>query len=320
MNVCPALERARVASASRGIYILWTSTGECRATLSGSMLDVPAVGDWVLIEPATGRIREVLPRKTCLIRKKVGRAVEQQVIAANVDVMFIVMALDGDFNIRRLERYLVLAVESGASPVVILNKSDLCDDLVPRLNDIDRVTQAPVVVMSAIDQGSVSQLSRYIDADQTGALLGSSGVGKSTIINALLEGVGEHHQAVYPVREHDSKGRHTTTRREMFRLPQGWILIDMPGMRELEPWSSTASVSGAFSEIEALAAGCQFRDCRHKEEPGCAVVKAIDADRLHSYHKLFAEIGTQERKRTDKVGCKSVRQILKTNPKHWRGV
>ena len=146
MDVCPNLERARVASAHRGIYILWTQSGECRGISSGTLPEAPAVGDWVLIESATSRIREVLPRKTCIIRKKAGRAVEEQVIAANVDVMFIVMALDGDFSVRRLERYLVMAEESGASPVVILNKSDLCEDLVPRLNEVDRVTQAPVVV------------------------------------------------------------------------------------------------------------------------------------------------------------------------------
>jgi ribosome biogenesis GTPase len=227
------------------------------------------------------------------------------------------LALDGDFNLRRLERYLVVAEESGANPVVILNKSDLCDDLVPRLNEIDRVTQSPVIVMSAIDQGSVSQLGRYIEPGQTGALLGSSGVGKSTIINALL---GEAWQAVKEVRESDSKGRHTTTHREMFRLSQGWILIDMPGMRELEPWSTAESVSSAFADIEALASECQFRDCHHKSEPGCAVIGAIDADRLASYHKLSAELGAQERKRTARVGCKAVRQILETNPKHWRGV
>jgi ribosome biogenesis GTPase len=328
MDVCSnTLETARVASANRGIYILWTQAGdECRGTLSGALLDAsaaerPATGDWVQIETLTCRIREVLPRKTCLVRKKVGRVFEEQVIAANVDVMFIVMALDGDFNVRRLERYLIMAEESGASPVVVLNKADLCDDLVPKLNEIDRVTQAPVIVMSAIDRGSVSQLARHIEAGQTGALLGSSGVGKSTIVNALL---GERQQAVFPVRESDSRGRHTTTRREMFRLEQGWTLIDMPGMRELEPWSSTESVSSAFSEIEALAAGCQFRDCRHRDEPGCKVAAAVragtlDADRLASFHKLFDEIGAQERKRTARVGCKSLRQILKTQPKHWRG-
>ena len=324
MNVCPDLEHARVASASRGIYILWTQSGaEVRGTLSGALLGAPAVerpatGDWVQFEANTGRIREVLPRKTCLIRKKAGRSTEEQVIAANVDVMFIVMALDGDFNVRRLERYLVMAEESGASPVIVLNKSDLCDDLVPRLNEIDRVTQAPVIVMSAIDQGGVSQLNRYIETDQTGALLGSSGVGKSTIINALL---GTESQSVTPIREHDSKGRHTTSQREMFRLSQGWILIDMPGMRELEPWSSTESVSSAFSEIEALAAHCRFRDCTHQDrEPGCAVIGNVDPDRLASFHKLINEMDEQGRKRRARVGCRAVRQMLKTAPKHWRGI
>ena len=329
MDVCsntPHLfELARVASAHRGIYVLWTESGnganECRGTLSGALLDAPAVerpatGDWVRIERETGRIREVLPRKTCLIRKKAGRAFEEQVIAANVDVMFIVMALDGDFNVRRLERYLVMAEESGATPVVVLNKSDLCDDLIPKLNEIDRVTQAPVIVMSAIDRGSVAQLARYIEPEQTGALLGSSGVGKSTIVNALL---GDGFQAVASVRESDSKGRHTTTHREMFRLEQGWVLVDIPGMRELEPWSGTESVASAFGDIEALAAGCQFRDCRHRDEPGCKVVGAVDADRLASFHKLFDEIGAQQRKRIARIGCKGLRQILKTRPKHWRG-
>ncbi|HEY3741369.1 MAG TPA: ribosome small subunit-dependent GTPase A [Bryobacteraceae bacterium] len=328
MDVCSNnIETARVAYANRGTYILWTQTGaECRGTLSGALLDAPAIerpatGDWVRIETETGRIREVLPRKTCLMRKKVGRATEEQVIAANVDVMFIVMALDGDFNIRRLERYLVMAEESGASPVVVLNKSDLCNDLTPRLNEIDRVTHAPAIVMSAIDRGSVAQLARYIEVEQTGALVGSSGVGKSTIVNSLL-GVGQ--QAVAPVRESDSRGRHTTTHREMFRLGQGWILIDMPGMRELAPWSGTDSVASAFGEIEELAQGCQFRDCRHRGEPGCKVIAAVaagtlDADRLESFHKLFDEVGAQERKRMARIGCKGVRQILKTQPKHWRG-
>ena len=314
MEVCPNLDRARVACANRGFYLLWTPSGQvCQGTLSGALLDAPALerpatGDWVLIETPTGRIREVLPRQTCLIRKKAGRAVEEQVIAANVDVLFIVMALDADFNLRRLERYLVLAEESGASPVIVLNKSDLCDDLIGKMNEIDGVTQAPTVVMSAIDLGSVAQLGRYIEPGQTGALLGSSGVGKSTIVNALLGGT---QQSVSPVRESDSRGRHTTTHREMFQLDQGWILIDTPGMRELEPWSTAESVAAAFNDIEALAERCRFRDCRHLDEPGCAVIAAIDPDRLASFHKLTNQMTAQQRKRRDKLGCKAARQIYR---------
>ena len=316
MNVSFTLEQARVASATRGIYTLWTQAGaECRGTLNKFFPDPPAIGDWVMYDPETSYIHEVLPRKTALMRKKVGRATEQQVIAANVDIMFIVMALDGDFNLRRLERYLVVAEESGATPVVVLNKSDLCEDLVARLSEVDALTQAAVVVMSAIDATGVLQLSRHIEPEQTGALLGSSGVGKSTIINALL---GDGRQTVAAVREADGKGRHTTTHREMFRLSQGWILIDMPGMRELEPWATTDSVSGTFGDIEALAAKCRFRDCTHHDEPGCNVAGQIDAVRLASFHKLFGEMDEQARKRRGKIGCRAVRQILETNPKHWR--
>ena len=309
-------QQARVASATRGIYTLWTESGaECRGTLNRFFTDPPAIGDWVLFDPETTYIQEVLPRKTTLTRKKVGKTTEQQVIAANVDVMFIVMSLDHDFSVRRLERYLIVAEESGSSPVVVLNKSDVCEDLVTHLAEIDKVTQAPVVVMSAIDQNTVTQLGRYIEPGQTGALLGSSGVGKSTIINALL---GDQRQAVAAVRESDSKGRHTTTHREMFQLEQGWILIDMPGIRELEPWASTDSVTNAFADIDTLAVDCRFRDCTHHEEPGCNVVGNVPASRLASFHKLTSEMTEQERKRRDRIGSKAVRQILETNPKHKR--
>ena len=317
MDVCSNFEKARVASANRGIYTLWTPSGaECRGTLNKFFDDPPAIGDWVTYEPQTGYIQEVLPRVTCLSRKKVGKSTEQQVIAANVDVMFIVMSLDNDFSVRRLERYLVVAEESGASPVVVLNKSDVCDDLAGRLKEIDAITQVPVVVMSAIDQASVNQLSRHIQPEQTGALLGSSGVGKSTIINALL---GDERQATTPVREQDQKGRHTTTHREMFMLSQGWTLIDMPGIRELEPWSTTDSVATTFADIEALAAACRFRDCSHlPQDNGCNVAGKVDAARLASFHKLHDEMDEQTRKRRDRIGCRAVRQTLETNPKHWR--
>ena len=169
--------------------------------------------------------------------------------------------------------------------------------------------------MSAIDEASVAQLSRHIEPDQVGALLGSSGVGKSTMINALL---GRAQQLTTAVREGDSKGRHTTTHREMFRLEQGWILIDMPGIRELEPWATTDTVTGAFADIEALAEHCRFRDCTHHDEPGCNVAGKIGPGRLASFHKISAEMTEQERKRRGKTGCKAVRQMLEANPKHWR--
>lgn len=312
----PQLERARVASAIRGIYLLWKADGtECRATPIKNISDSPAVGDWVNYDPLTTFIHEIEPRKTTLVRKKVGRATEQQVIAANVDVMFIVMALDSDFSIRRLERWLIVAEESGSTPVIVLNKSDVCDDIVLKLAEIDKITQAPVVVMSAVDDATVTQLSRFMEPGQTGALLGSSGVGKSTIINALL---GHAQQPTMPVREQDSKGRHTTTFRAMFRLTQGWILIDMPGIRELEPWASTEAVSTTFEDIEKLAKKCRFRDCTHHDEPGCNVAKKADPERLASFHKLYSEMDEQARKRRDKVGCKAVRQTLETHAKHWR--
>ena len=316
MNVCSDLERARIASANRAIYVLWKADGtECRATPAKGLPDSPAVGDWVNYEPSTGLIKEVLPRKTTVSRKKIGRATEAQVIAANVDVMFIVMSLDHNFNIRRLERWLVVAEDSGAAPVIVLNKSDLCDDIVPKLAELDAITQAPIVVMSAVDHATVTQLSRHIEPGQTGALLGSSGVGKSTIINALL---GHAQQPTTPVREQDSKGRHTTTQREMFRLSQGWVLIDMPGIRELEPWASPETVTSTFEDIEKLAKQCRFRDCTHQDEPGCNVVGKANPERLASFHKLTAEMDEQTRKRRDRVGCRAVRQILKTSPKHKR--
>ena len=311
-----SLEKARVASATRGIYTLWTTTGtECRGTLNKFFTDPPAIGDWILYDPQTTYIHEVLPRKTVLTRKKVGKTTEQQVIAANVDVMFIVIALDNDFSVRRLERYLVVAEQSGARPVIVLNKSDICGDFSTHLNEIAQVTQAPVLVMSAIDQNTVAQLTKQIEPGETGALLGSSGVGKSTIINALL---GEDRQVVGAVRESDNKGQHTTTHREMFKLKEGWILIDMPGIRELEPWATTDTVTTAFTEIDTLAEHCRFRDCTHNDEPGCNVIPNVDAARLASYHKLTNEMDAQQRKRRDKLGGKAVRQVLETNPKHWR--
>jgi ribosome biogenesis GTPase len=311
------LEAGRVALAVHGRCRIWTASGEREAVLSGTLLDAPAherpvTGDWVGIEPETARIRAVLPRRTCVSRKKAGKATEEQVLAANVDVLCVVMGLDGDFNLRRLERYLVLAEESGCEALVVLNKSDLCGDLAARMREVDRVTQVPVVAMAAVERGSVSQLHRYVEPGRTAALVGSSGVGKSTIVNVLLR---ESRQATLPVREQDSRGRHATTARELFLLPEGWLLLDTPGMRELEVWTDDgAARSAVFSDIAQFAARCRFRDCRHAGEPGCAVEEAVaqgrlDGARLESYHKLERETDAQVIKRRARILSKAVKKV-----------
>jgi ribosome biogenesis GTPase / thiamine phosphate phosphatase len=314
-----SLEAGRVVASSRGWYRLACASGERDAVLSGALLESagaarPVTGDWVALEPDTGRIRAVLNRRTCVLRKKAGKASEAQVIGANVDVLFLVMGLDGDYNPRRLERYLLLAAESGAEPVVVLNKSDLCDDLLSRLSEIGRLTSAPVVVMAAVEAGAAQQLHRYVEPGRTAALVGMSGTGKSTIANSLL---GELRQVTRDVRADDGKGRHTTTTRELFLLPQGWLLMDTPGMRELEVWSEGLSVQSAFEDIAQAASRCRFRDCLHQGEPGCAVALAVeagrlDAERVANYLKLSRETSAQQYKRREKLLSKAQKQMYQS--------
>ncbi|MFN7993364.1 MAG: ribosome small subunit-dependent GTPase A [Bryobacteraceae bacterium] len=310
------LEAARVVRAIRGVCRIWSASGERDAVLSGSLLKAPAsehpvTGDWVAVEPANGRIRAILPRKSCISRKKAGKEYAEQVLAANVDVLLIVMGLDGDFNPRRLERYLVLAGEGGASPVLVLNKSDVCEDVPARVREVNRITSAAVIVMAAVDPVSVRQLHGCVAPGLTAALAGSSGVGKSTIVNAL---VGEVRQATLAVREQDSRGRHTTSSRELFLLPEGWLLIDTPGMRELEVWSGDAGEAEVFGDIGQVAEACRFRDCRHEGEPGCAVAEAIAAgvlDQAHvgNFRKLQQESDAQLRKRRARILAKAQKQF-----------
>jgi ribosome biogenesis GTPase / thiamine phosphate phosphatase len=293
----------RVIVEHRGVYVVATEAGEITASVAGrlrhrvaSPADFPSVGDWVAVALHPGEgvavIHAVLPRSSRLSRKEAGRTAHEQVLAANVDTILVVAGLDGDFNLRRLERYLALAWSSGIPPAVVLNKADLCDEVPARILRVAEIAgDAPVHAVSALTSSGLLDLDRYLAAGRTVALLGSSGVGKSTLINSFL---GAARQSVAGVRLADSRGRHTTTRRELVPLAGGGLVIDTPGMRELSMWDADAGLDETFAEIESLAAACRFRDCQHTKEPGCAVRAAvaegrIAANRLESRRKLREE-------------------------------
>ena len=294
---------ARIIAQQRKFWRAAGEFAECWAEASGKLrlaadggADWPAVGDWVVAEVlgagTTALIQEVLPRRSKFVRKSPGKKMEEQVIAANVDTALLVSALDGDFNPRRVERYLAQCWESGAKPVVVLNKADACEDTRGKAAVMERVALGTsVFAVSAKTGEGFSELEEILRPGQTLVLLGSSGVGKSTIANRLLGGAI---QEVWPVRESDSKGRHTTTARELFVLPGGALLMDTPGLREMQLWDSEDGVAQTFAEIDALAAQCRFGDCRHEGEPACAVqaaleAGALDAARLENWRKLLRE-------------------------------
>jgi len=295
--------RARIISQQRGLWRIAGDFAESWAEASGALRaaaeaggDWPAVGDWVAAEVLSGGgrplIQTVLPRRSKFVRKVVGRRLEEQVIAANVDTAFVVMALDGDFNVRRLERYLAQCWESGAKSVVVLNKADDCGGVTARISEVQSIAVgAPIFAISARTGEGVEALDTFLASGQTIVLLGSSGVGKSTLVNHFLR---RDAQAVRSVRASDSRGRHTTTSRELFALPGGALLIDTPGLRELQLWGATEGVERTFSEIEELATQCKYGNCGHTTEPGCAVQAALaegrlDEERLESWRKLERE-------------------------------
>jgi len=294
---------ARVVWQGRERYRLSTGNAEWLGTLAGrfrhhtaSHADLPVVGDWVLasVQPAeqTATLHRRLARRSQFSRGAAGRSTEEQVVAANVDAILLVTSFNRDFNIRRIERYLALTWESGAMPVVVLNKADLCTDHETWRAQIAPVCRGvPMFVTSAVSGEGMADLTRHIRLSGTTALLGSSGVGKSTIVNALIGGVS---QAVRPIRDADDRGRHSTTARQLFCLPHGGVLIDTPGVRELALWNVEGGLEHAFHDIQTLAVQCRFRDCSHGSEPGCAVALAITQgeltpDRLDSYRRLQRE-------------------------------
>jgi ribosome biogenesis GTPase len=302
------LEPARVAVEHRGAYRLYTSRGEQPAELSGrfrhaagSRGELPAVGDWVAVDGAeTARVQAVLPRRTKFSRLAAndhGQTIEQ-VVAANVDVIFLTAGLDGDLNLRRLERYLTLGWESGAEPVVVLTKSDLCDDVDAALLEVESIAVGvPAHAVSNVTGEGIDGLAPYFGEYRTVAALGSSGVGKSSLVNRLA---GEEVMATGDLRA-DGRGRHTTTNRQLLVLSSGGLYLDTPGMRELRLWESEEGLTAAFDDVAAVAADCRFSDCAHETEPGCAVRAAIaegtlDSERLTSWRKLQNELRHLARK------------------------
>ncbi len=324
---------ARVALQHRNLYHLIGTDGEYPAELSGkflfhanSMADTPTVGDWVAVvyieSENKGIIQHLLPRRSFFSRKAVlaggpqyghGK-IERQGLAANVDTVFLVTGLDQNYNLRRIERYVSVAYDSGASPVILLNKADLRDDIGQVTTDVERIACGmPVHAVSAAEDESLDVFKQYALPGRTVAFLGSSGVGKSTIINRLL---GEERLKTSAVRDDDSRGWHTTTHRELIILPNGGMVIDTPGLREIQAWGESDDISRTFEDIAAIEKQCRFADCSHNGEPGCAITAAIedgslDEDRFRNYLKLQREIKHLNLRKNEKERRKSEREWQK---------
>lgn len=335
----PDLAPARVCSDQGRMCTVICEAGELTAEVSGKFRaatrarsDFPTVGDWVALAPrpqeGTGTIHFLLPRGGVLARRNAGPKTEEQIIAANIDTVLIVSGLDFDYNPRRIERYLALAWASGALPAIVLNKADACDDPSARVAEVRKLApMVPVIATCATRGDGMQDLPGLLAPGTTAVLVGSSGVGKSTLVNALL---GAERQETGRVREDDSRGRHTTARRDLLLLPGGAILIDSPGMREVGLWGGEEDLSGAFADVESLAAGCRFADCRHLQEPGCAVRRAMEEgglaqERYLSYLKLRRELAwvqmrddehaRQEQKRRQRQLSRAQKSFRKDRPR-----
>ena len=296
---------ARVVAQHRGRWTVASGLGELPASLTGRFRheaeegQLPAAGDWVGIVAAAGspeaRIDCVLPRRSEFRRRNAGSRVGAQIVGANIDTLFVATSLNRDLNPARLERYVAMGLESGAEPVVLLTKADLLPDADAVVGRLGAELRVAVVALSARSGEGLESLSPWFRPGRTLALVGSSGVGKSTLLNRLA---GEELMETRDIRDHDARGRHTTTHRELFRLPGGALVLDTPGMRELGLWDAQDGVAGAFGDLEDLAARCRFRDCSHQAEPGCAVLAAVedgslDPKRLRRFRLLARELADQ---------------------------
>ena len=307
----------RVAAQHRGACDVWTEDGELRARTAGRLFyehevgaPIPGVGDWVALQGTT--IRSILPRRSAFLRKRAGFSSDEQVLAANVDTAFLLGGLDDDFSLRRLERYITTAWDSGAAPVVVLTKADLCADVAEAVLAVESVAiGVPVQPVSNVTGEGIELLAPHLRPGRTAVLLGSSGVGKSTLLNRLA-GADLMRTAALAA---DGTGRHTTTHRELVRLPDGALVIDTPGLRELQFWEG--DLGAAFEDIEELAGECRFRDCAHAREPGCAVLAAVDGgrlelDRLRSWRKFQREL--------EAIAARTDRRLRIARKKRWKEI
>ena len=316
---------ARVAAQHRGQYDLFSELGELRGVAAGRLSheasgigDLPAVGDWVAMaarpEEGTAVINAVLPRRTKFSRKVASQASQEQVLAANVDTVFLLMSLNEDFNLRRLERYVTMAWESGAQPVIVLTKTDLYPDWLSRVLEVEAIAFGlPVHAISSVTGEGLDLVRSHLAPGQTIVLLGSSGVGKSTLVNTLA---GEELLATQEIREDDGEGRHTTTHRQLVLLPGGGMVLDTPGLRELQLWESSEGISETFGDVEEIELRCRFSDCGHGTEPGCAIRAALEdgtleSGRWESYLKLQRELAHLERRVDKRLAAQEKKKWIK---------